>query len=66
MQLDEAGIMCAVGSACQASNDDPSHVLMAMGLNEADAQSSLRFTMGRSTTKDEVQKVVAKLQTLLS
>lgn len=62
MQLDEQGIMCAVGSACQASNDDPSHVLMAMGLSEKDAQSSLRFTMGRSTTKADVSKVVAALK----
>lgn len=58
MQLDEQGIMCAVGSACQASNDDPSHVLMAMGISQQDAQSSLRFTMGRNTAKADINKVV--------
>lgn len=64
MQLDEQGIMCAVGSACQASSDDPSHVLMAMGISEADAQSSLRFSMGRSTTEQDILKVLAALKTL--
>src|SRR5207253_778924 len=41
--LDEVGILCAAGSACSASNEEPSHVLRAMGVSEKDAQSSLRF-----------------------
>lgn len=61
MQLDEQGIMCAVGSACQASNEEPSHVLMAMGLSQADAQSSLRFSMGRTTTKRDIATTVTAL-----
>lgn len=65
MQLDDMGVQCAVGSACSASNDEPSHVLMAMGLNEADAQSSLRFTMGRSTQQEDVDYVVDALAKLI-
>lgn len=64
--LDEAGILCAAGSACSASNDDPSHVLGAMGISESAARSSLRFTMGRQTSEDEIRAVVAKLKQLLS
>lgn len=66
MQLDEKGIMCAVGSACQASNDDPSHVLLAMGLTEAEAQSSLRFSMGRSTIESDIKETISTLQSLLA
>ncbi len=65
IQLDEAGILCAAGSACSASNEEPSHVLRAMGISEADAQSSLRFSMGRQTTEDDIRKTVAALASLL-
>lgn len=64
MTLDEAGIMCAAGSACSASNEEPSHVLRAMGLDDATAQASLRFTMGRQTTENNIRIVVEKLATL--
>ncbi len=62
MELDEQGIMCAVGSACAASDDEPSHVLMAMGLSQKDAQSSLRFSLGRTTTKRDIATVLKVLQ----
>jgi cysteine desulfurase len=61
MQLDEAEIMCATGSACSASSEDPSHVLRAMGRSDAEARSSLRFTLGRTTTEAEI---TTTLQTL--
>lgn len=66
MALDEAGIMTAVGSACSASDDEPSHVLMAIGISNSDAQSSLRFTMGQSTTLKDVQRVVAELKKIVN
>lgn len=66
MELDEKGVLCAVGSACSASNEEPSHVLKAMGMSDADAQSSLRFTMGHQTSEDNVRKTVEILASLVS
>ncbi len=63
MQLDEKGIMCAVGSACSASNDEPSHVLKAIGLSDEQAQSTLRFSLGRQTKTICVQSTIAILNT---
>ena len=65
MELDELGIECAVGSACSASSDEPSHVLGAIGMSDQDAHSSLRFTMGLETTKDEIVTTVNTLQDIL-
>lgn len=61
MGLDEQGIMCAAGSACSASNEEPSHVLRAIGLNDTEARASLRFTMGRQTTQADIERVIAAL-----
>jgi cysteine desulfurase len=61
IQLDEQGIMAAAGSACSASNGEPSHVLQAIGLSDADAQSSLRFTMGQTTTAADVDYTLKTL-----
>ncbi len=65
MALDEAGIMCAAGSACSASNEEPSHVLRALGRSDAEAQSSLRITMGRHTTEEDVLTAIRTLTDLL-
>ena len=64
LELEQKGILAAAGSACSASNEEPSHVLRAMGVSEADAQSSLRFSMGRQTTEDTVRVVVGALSSL--
>jgi cysteine desulfurase len=64
--LDEAGILAAAGSACSASSDDPSHVLRAIGLSDAEAQSSLRFTMGRSTIEADISRTVQALASFVS
>jgi len=66
MQLDHAGLMAATGSACAASNDEPSHVLMAMGLGTDRANSSLRITLGRQTTEDDVHAAAEILTEVLS
>jgi cysteine desulfurase len=66
IQLDEAGIMAAAGSACSASNDEPSHVLAALGLSDSDARASLRFTMGRATTSEDIQTTVRTLSAFVS
>jgi len=64
-QLDAAGILCAAGSACSASSDEPSHVLKAMGKSDAEAQSSLRFTMGLQTTEQDIRHTIGQLYRLL-
>jgi cysteine desulfurase len=58
MELDEKGIQAAAGSACQASAEEPSHVLKAIGASEKDAQSSLRMTIGRNTTQEDITKTI--------
>jgi len=65
MELDEVGILCAVGSACSASSDEPSHVLKAIGLSDTEAQSSLRFTMGIDTNNKDIDKLVGELKRLI-
>jgi cysteine desulfurase len=66
MSLDEAGIQCALGSACSASSDEPSHVLRAIGMEEADIRSSLRFSLGYGTTEEELEQTVKTLQRLIA
>ena len=58
MELDEAGIQCAVGSACSAAGGEPSHVLTAIGISDEQAHSSLRFSFGRPTTQVDVKNAV--------
>jgi len=66
VELDERGILAAAGSACSASDDEPSHVLRAMGISDTDAQASLRLTMGRETTEQDVRSLVDTLAVLVS
>jgi len=61
LELEAVGVLAAAGSACSASNEEPSHVLRAMGLSDADAQASLRFTMGRQTDEAAIDRAVAAL-----
>lgn len=65
MELDEQGIMCATGSACSASSKKPSHSLQAIGLSDEQARSSLRFSMGAYTTRQEIDTTIKKLENLL-
>lgn len=58
MALDEAGVQASVGSACSASREEASHVLLSIGLSEKEARSSLRFTLGRSTTEQQIRRTV--------
>ncbi len=66
MQLDEAGIMAAAGSACSASDEEPSHVLKALGLSDEAARSSLRFSMGRPTNEDAVRYAASTLGNIIA
>ncbi|MGH3463565.1 MAG: cysteine desulfurase family protein [Kribbellaceae bacterium] len=59
--LDARGIDCSTGSACNAGVAEPSHVLLAMGYDDERARGSLRFTLGHTTTRAEVDTVVAQI-----
>lgn len=59
--LDAAGIACSTGSACQSGAVDPSHVLLAMGIDRDLARGSLRFTLGRDSTDDDVDALLEVL-----
>jgi len=54
LYLDEYGIVCSTGSACTSESLDPSHVLLACGLPYEYAHGSLRFTLGKRTTKEDI------------
>ncbi|MBA2273979.1 MAG: cysteine desulfurase [Actinobacteria bacterium] len=58
MLLDQAGIACSSGSACASGALDPSHVLLAIGTDRALAVGSLRLSMGRATTPDDVASLL--------
>nr|WP_255479810.1 cysteine desulfurase family protein [Quadrisphaera sp. RL12-1S] len=55
--LDARGVECSTGSACTAGVPQPSHVLRAMGLSDADAAGALRFSLGRTSTAADVALV---------
>ena len=59
MLLDAKGIACSTGSACTAGVAQPSHVLLAMGADEARARGSLRFSLGHSSTQSDVDALGA-------
>jgi cysteine desulfurase len=59
--LDAQGIACSTGSACSAGVAQPSHVLLAMGADDDRARSSLRFTLGHTSTPADVDALVAAL-----
>jgi cysteine desulfurase len=65
-ELDERGILVAAGSACNASSEEPSHVLATVGLDDGAARSSLRITMGRETASDDIRRAIQVLAELTS
>lgn len=64
--LDVAGFSVSTGSACRAGVPEASHVLLAMGIDEAEARGALRITLGPGTTADEVDAFVAALPAAVS
>ena len=65
MALDLAGIDASAGSACHAGVSQPSHVLLAMGFDEGPARSTLRCSLGRETSPDDVERLLAALPAAL-
>lgn len=64
-RLDAAGIEVATGAACEASNEDPSRALLAIGLSRAEAQSSLRVSFGINTTAEDLQMLADALSDII-
>ena len=56
--LDQKGIACSTGSACSSKSLEPSHVLLALGLSHEEAHGSLRITLGRNTTEQEINRLL--------
>ncbi len=61
LRLDMEGICVSTGSACTSGSMEPSHVLAALGLPQRLAQGTVRFSLGRRTTEEEIDTVIAKL-----
>ncbi len=66
LSLDLEGIEVSTGSACASGSLDPSHVLMAIGLGPELAHGSIRFSLGRYTTEEEVRYVADKLPPIIA
>ncbi|MCX6776531.1 MAG: cysteine desulfurase NifS [Candidatus Micrarchaeota archaeon] len=61
LYLDERGIAASTGSACSSKSLEPSHVLLRIGLKHEEAHGSLRLTLGRENTKEEIDYVLEVL-----
>ncbi len=62
LRLNEYGICCSTGSACSALDLKPSHVLLAIGIANDFIHGSLRFTLGKATTKKDIDKTIIALR----
>lgn len=61
LQLDFKGINASTGSACSSNKLEPSHVLMAIGLEEVDAHGSLRISLGKENTPEDVDYTISAI-----
>ncbi len=65
LSLDMEGVACSTGSACSSGALSPSHVLLSIGLKPEQAHGSLRMTLGKHTTKREIDTAVEKLKVVI-
>ena len=65
LRLDAKGIACSTGSACSAHHKDDSHVIISIGKTRADADNTLRFTLGHDTTKKDIDYTVKVIKEIL-
>ena len=66
LNMDMAGICASTGSACSSASLEASHVLLAMGLDPVQAHGSLRFTLGKWTTEEEINHVLEVLPQIVT
>ncbi len=66
LNLDMKGISASTGSACSSTSLEPSHVLLAIGLKPEEAHGSLRLTLGRENTQEDVDYVVSVLPEIVN
>jgi cysteine desulfurase len=59
--MDLEGVACSTGAACSSGSVEPSHVLSAIGLNAEEARSSIRLSLGRYTTEEDIDATLAVL-----
>lgn len=65
LNLDMKGIEASSGSACTSGSIEASHVLLAMGLSRAEALGSVRFTLGKYTTEDDIRRIAQVLPPII-
>jgi cysteine desulfurase len=65
MALDLEGICASAGAACHSGSTTPSGVLLAMGLSEAEARSTLRLSLGWTTTPEEIDEALRRIPPLV-
>jgi cysteine desulfurase len=61
LELERHGIVCSSGSACAAGSDEPSHVLVALGIDPAIAQTAVRFTLDEDTTDADASEAARRV-----
>lgn len=66
LYLDKYGIRASAGAACASSDIEPSHVLLAIGLKKNEARSTIRFSLGRQITKDNLDYVLKILPKVIN
>ena len=66
LNLDMKGVAASTGSACSSTSLEPSHVLMAIGLRPEEAHGSLRLTLGRENTQEDVDHVISVLPDIVN
>jgi len=65
-RLSQDGVLVSTGSACHSQSVTPSHVLLAIGLSDTDAKSTIRFSLSRFTTASEIDTTIRVLGTAVS
>lgn len=64
-RLDRAGVCASSGAACGSGRSEPSHVLRAMGLGDAEASAGVRFSLGHLTTEADIDRAIAVVESVL-